>query len=87
MRKTQMLLNKTLYLGLSKLEISEIVTYQFWYDYVKPKYGEKPKIYYMGTDSCIIYIKLEDTYIAKDIGTRFDTSNYELDRPLTKGKN
>ena len=41
------------------------------------------------TDIFIIYIKIEDTYsdIATDVETRFDTSNYDLDRPLTKGKN
>ena len=44
---------------------------------------------YMDTDSFIIHIKTEDYYedIAKDLETRFDTSNYESDRPLPKGKN
>ena len=43
----------------------------------------------MDTDSFIVYIKTEDIYadIAKDVEARFDTSNYELDRPLPKGKN
>ena len=63
--------------------------YEFWYDYVKPKYGEKVKLGYMDTDSFIVYIKTEDIYkdIAEDVETRFDISNYELecnsiDRPL-----
>ena len=44
---------------------------------------------YMDTDSCIVYIKTNDIYkdIAEDNETRFDTSNYELDRPLPKEKN
>ena len=43
----------------------------------------------MDTDSFIVYIKTEDlyVYIAKDVETRFDTSNYELDRSLLKRKN
>ena len=43
----------------------------------------------MDTDSFFVYIKTDDTYkdIAEDVRTRFDTSNYELDRPLPKGKN
>ena len=62
--------------------------YEFWYDYVKPKYGEKVKLCYMDTDSFIVYIKTDDTYkdIVEDIETRFDTSNYELNRPLPKVK-
>ena len=60
--------------------------YQFWYDCVKPKYGQKAKLCYMDTDSFIVYIKTDDTYkdIAKDI-VRFDTSNYALKRLLPKG--
>ena len=63
--------------------------YEFWYDYVKPKFDEKAKLCYMQRGSFIVYIKTDDIYndIAKDVETRFDTSNYELDRPLPKGKN
>ena len=68
--------------------------YEFWYDYVNPKYGEKVKLCYMDTDSFIVYIKTEDIYkdIAENVESRFDTSNYELecnsiDRPLPKIKN
>ena len=63
--------------------------YEFWYDYVKPKYSEKAKLCFMDTDNFIVYIKKDDIYkdIAEDVETRFDTSNYELDRPLPKGKN
>ena len=63
--------------------------YVLWYDYVKPKYGEKAKLYYMDTDSFSVYIKTVDICndIAKDVETRFDTSNYKLNKPLPKGKN
>ena len=81
-------MDKTVHLGLSILELSEILIYEFGYDYVKPKYGEKGKLCYMDTDSFIVYIKTDDIYkdIEKDVETRFDTSNYELDRLLPKGK-
>ena len=62
--------------------------YEFWYDYAKPKYGYmQSKLCYIDTDSFILYIKTDDIYKDIDAGTRFDTSNYELDRPLPKGKN
>ena len=57
--------------------------------YGKPKYGEKGKVCHMDTDSFIVYVKTDDIYknIAKDVETRFNTSNYELNRLLPKGKN
>ena len=63
--------------------------YEFWYDYVKPRYGEKVILCYMNRDSFIAYMKTDDIYkdIAEDVETRFYTSNYELDRSLSKGKN
>ena len=87
-KKTEKLINKPLYLGLSILELIEISMYEFWYDYVKPKYGEKAKLCYMDTDSFTVYIKTDDIYkdITGDVETRLDTSSYELDRPLPKGK-
>ena len=63
--------------------------YQFWYDYVKPKYGKNAKRCYMDTDSFIGHIKTDNTYkdITEDLDTKFDTSNFEIDRPLPKRKN
>ena len=89
MIKTQLLMNKPVYLGLSILDLSKNIMYEFWYDYVKPKYREKAKLCYIDTDSFIVHMKAGDIYkdIAKDVETRFDTSNYELERPLTEGKN
>ena len=81
-------MNKPVYLGLSILKLSKILMYEFWCDYVKPEYGEKGKLCYVDTDSFIVYIKTDDIYknTAEDVEIRFDTSNYELDRPLPKGK-
>ena len=81
-------MNKSVCLGLSTLELYKILMYEFWYDYVKPEYGEKVKLCYMDTDSFVVLIKPDDIYkdIAEDVENRFDTSNYELDRPFPKGK-
>ena len=89
MNKTKVRMNKPTYLGLSILDISKILMYEFWYDYMKPKYGNRVKLCYMDTDSFIMSIKTNDFYkdIANDVDKRFDTSNYECNRPLPTGKN
>ena len=89
MKKVKVKMNKPTYLGLSILEISKIIMFEFWYDYVKKKYGDMEKLCYMDTDSLIMNIKTKNFYkdIARDVEERFDTSNYDVDRPLPKGKN
>ena len=74
MNKTEILMNKPVHLGLSILELSKILMYEFWHDYVKPKYVEKVKLCYMDTDSFIVYIKTDDIYkdIAEDVRARFE---------------
>ena len=86
MIKIQILMNKPIYLGLSTLELSKIVMREFWYNYVKPKYCEKAKLGYMDKASFIVYIKTDDVYkyIAEDVETKFENSDYELGRPLSK---
>ena len=63
--------------------------YEFWYYYLKPKYDENAQLCYMDTDRFIVHVKADDIFkdIVEDVETRFDTSNYELDRLLPKGKN
>ena len=82
-------MNKPVYLGLSILEISKTLMYEFWYDYIKPKHSDNLKLCYMDTDSFIMQIKTKDFYkdIANDVEKRFDTSNYEVNRPLPTRKN
>ena len=48
MKKTEILMNKPIYLGLSILELSKILMYEFWYNYVDPKYGKRFKIVLYG---------------------------------------
>ena len=75
MRKTQILMNKLVYLGFSILDLAKTVMCEFWYDHVKTKHGENAKLCYMDTDSFDIYKE-----IAEDVETRFDTSNFEIGR-------
>ena len=82
-------MNKPVYLGLSVLDISKTKMCDFRYDYIKPKYSGKAKLCYMDTDSFIIHVKTEYIYkdIEEDVRKIFDTSNYNVDRPLLMGKN
>ena len=74
MNKPKVKVNKPIYLGLSILEISTLLMYEFWYDYMKPKYDDNIKLRYMDTDSFIMNTKTEGFYkdIANDVEKRFD---------------
>ena len=89
MKKLKVKMNKPIYVGLSIVEISKTLMSEFWYDYIKPKYQDNVRLCYIDAGSFIIYIKTEDVYedIADDVEKRFDTSNYEVNRPLSAGKN
>ena len=89
MKKIKVKMNKPIYLGLSILDISKITMYEFWYDFIKSKYGSRAKLCYMDTDSFVINIKTKDFYkdIAMDVKERFDTSNCIYDRALPIGVN
>ena len=84
-------MTKPLYLGMSRLDISKILIYKFWYDYISSRYGDNAKLYYTDTDSFIIYIKTEDFFedISNDVDRWFYTSNYDKNDkiPLLIGKN
>ena len=63
--------------------------YEFWCDYMKPKYNDNIHLCYMDTDSFIMNIKMNDFYkdISNDVEKRFDNSNYEVNGPVPTGKN
>ena len=63
MKITWIILIKTVCICVSILEIPKIVTYEFFYDFVKPHYGEKVKLCYMNTDRSIVSIKTKDIYL------------------------
>ena len=86
MRKVKVKMNKPIYLGMSILDISKLPMYEFWYDYLKPKYKETINLYYMNTDSFIFNVKTKNWYkdISNDIKERFDTSNIQTNIPINK---
>ena len=93
MKKTKVIMNNPVYLDMSILDNSKRLMYELWYDYIKPKYGDKAKLCYLNTDSFVIHIITEDFYkdIANDVERWFDASNYDENktgkRPLPIGKN
>ena len=88
-KKIKVKMNKPVNLHLSILQISKTLMYEYWYDYMKPKYRENVKLCYMDTDSFIMHIKTEDLCedIANDVEKRFDTSNDKVSMPLPTGNN
>ena len=88
-KKSKVKLYKPIYLGMSILDISKTLMYEFWYDYIKPKYQDRAKLCYMDADSFLIHTKIQDFYedIANDVKEWFDTSNYDNNRPIPIGKN
>ena len=72
-------MNKPMYLGMSILHISKTLMYEFWYQYLKPKYGDKAKLCYADTDGFTIHITTEDFFedISNDVELWYDTSNYD----------
>ena len=91
MKKIRVKMTKPLYLGVSILDISKTLMYEFWYDYIRPKYGDRAKLCYTDTDRFIIYIKTENFFedISNDVERWFDTSNYDKNdkRSLPIGRN
>ena len=75
MKKTKIQMVKSVYLDMSILDISKTLTYEFWYDYIKPKYGDRAKLCYADTDSFFIYIITKDFFkdIADDVKIWLDT--------------
>ena len=81
MGKTEIRFNKPIYVGMAILDISKNLMYDFHYNYIKPKYGDKAKLLFTDTDSLEYAIETDDFYkdIEPDIESRFDTSNYPAD--------
>ena len=83
MKKTSLKFNKPVYLGMFILELSKTLMYDFHYNYIKRKYGDKAKLLFTDTDSLMYEIETEDFYkdIRADVKYRFDTSDYPPDHP------
>ena len=78
MKKIEVKINKLIYLGQAVLDPSKTLLSEFWYDYLKPMYGDKIRLCYTDTDSFIIHIKTDDfdKDISADVDKWFDTSNF-----------
>ena len=82
-KKTKLVYNKPVYLGLCILGINKTLMYDFHYNCIKRKYGDRAKLLFTDTDSLCYEIKTEDNYIdiSADVESRFDTSDYPTDHP------
>ena len=89
MKKTKLYFNKPVYLGMSILNLSKFLMYDFHYNYIKTKYGDMAKLLFTDTDSLAYEIKTKDFYkdINLDIEKRFDTSDYQTNHPSGIKKN
>ena len=83
MGKTKLVFNKPVYVGMCILDVSKTLMYDFHYNYIKPKYGEKALLLMTDTDSLCYELETEDFYkdIAGDVESKFDTSAYPKDHP------
>ena len=72
MRKTKVKMNKPIYVGMAILDISKTLMYEFWYEYLKYKYADKIRLYYMDTDLSLlskqkIFMKILPMMLKKDL--------------------
>jgi len=83
MKKTELLFNKPVYLGMSILDLSKTLMYEFHYNYIKKKYGSKANLLFTDTNSLCYEIETEDFYkdISADAQENFDTSNFSPNHP------
>ena len=83
MKKTSLYFNDPDYLGMSILDLSKSLMYDFHYNYIKTKYGDNAKLFFTDTDSLAYEIKTKDFHkdINPDIEKRFDTSDYPSNHP------
>ena len=79
MRLSKVKLNKPSYVGVTILDISKILMYDFFYDFVKPTWGDKAEALFTDTDSLALFVNTEDVYrdIAPHVDEWFDTSKYK----------
>ena len=88
MHKTKLLLNRPVYVGMSILDLSKHHMYDFYYNVLKKKYGDRCRLFYTDTDSLVIEIQTEDVYAdMAATADLYDTSDYPKDHPLYSATN
>ena len=83
MKKTKIRFDKPVYLGMAILDLSKTLMYNFHYNYIKEKYGDRARLLFTDTDSLAYEIETEDLYkdISSDVVRMFDTSEFPKDHP------
>lgn len=77
MKQTRIVMNKPISVGMAILDISKVVMYEYYYDFLKPKYGANIKMAYTDTDSFVMQIFTDDFYQdMKQNLEYYDTSEY-----------
>ena len=90
LKRIKLVFNKPVYCGMSILDLSKTMIYDFHYNYIIPKFGKKQKLLFTDTDSLCYEIETEDFFadIAGDVKELFDTSNFDKNHPSgIQGKN
>ena len=79
MKKSEIHMNKPVYVGQAVLDINKTFMYEFWYDHIIPKYDDKVQLCYMDADSLIVHVKTDDFYedIMSDLEKWYDTLKIE----------
>lgn len=77
MDKTSILMDKPISVGMAILDLSKAVMYEYYYNYLKPKYGDKVRLAYTDTDSFVFHVETRDYYedMKKNL-EQYDTSDY-----------
>ena len=83
MKRSKLVYDKPIYLGMCILDLSKTLMFEFHYDYIRKIYPDRGKLLMTDTDSLIYKIKTDDFYkdISKDVASKFDTSEFNKDHP------